>query len=111
MFFSLEAAISLLALAIIVISASGFTSQESMIEIIILQKENDLLKVWAKQGIPEEKKVVQDFLFVFPEQSGKIIVNGKEVWIGEEKEQAISSRIVFFSPNLEKTEITLIVFY
>jgi hypothetical protein len=109
--FSLEAAISLIALLAIITAAARFTGQESLMEIILLQKEDDLLKAWAKQGILEEEKMVEDFLFVFPEHSGRIIVNKKEIILGEEKGRAISSSITLFSSSLEKTEITLIVFY
>jgi len=110
--FSLEATISLLALLVIV-SITPVFEGEGMTELLLLQKENDLLKVWAKQGIPEKNKMIQDFLFVFPGQRGKIVVNEREIFIGEKKQgsNAIASKIIFFSRSLEKIEVVLIVFY
>lgn len=111
-FLSLEAAVSLLALASIIVAAMPQAEEEeSLKEIIILQKENDLLKAWAKKASFEENEMLSDFQLAFPEQSGKIILNGGEIQIGEKKQNAIASRMVFFQKNMEKTEITLIVFY
>ncbi len=109
--FSFEAALSLIFLALIIIYSGNQEQEESSAEILILQKSNDLLKIWAKQGIPGEKEMAEDFLLAFPQHYGKIIINKKETKIGREGKQAISTGFSFFSANLEKKEITLIVFY
>lgn len=108
---SLEAILSLLLLAGIASMASFEHQNNSLNELLLLQKENDLLKVWVKEKTFDLNGMKSDFEFVFPQKSGKIFLNGGEISIGKSiGKKAVSSNAVFFSKNLEKTVLRVIVF-
>ena len=109
---SIEATVSLLCLtAIIIASCHEESSETGSEEVLLLQKADDLLKIWAKKASFEEQEMASDFSLAFPQQSGKIIVNGKETVIEKEKHEAISTSMVFYSAEMQRNEVTLIVFH
>lgn len=109
-YLSLEAMVSLALLGCILampLHGSGL----DLNDLHIFKKENDLLLHWAKTGDSlDEKRIEDEFRFAFPEKSGQIHWNGKSTSIGKAGKESVSSKAVFFGKNLEKQEITLIVF-
>ena len=53
-------------------------------KIYVLQKENDLIKVWVKTKKFDEKEMQEDFKKMFPFQKGEITVKGKKIEINGE---------------------------
>lgn len=106
---SFEAALSLLVLAAVILSTPSAESP-NLQNLLILQKEHDLMRVWARNGIPEIEEMELDFRFAFGNRSGKIEVDGQAVSIGPESEEAVSAQMEFFDSRLNRKRITLTVF-
>ena len=107
--FSLEAALSLVLLAgILVMQAPA--EKKDLRELLVFQKENDLLKLWAKQQKFSLEEMRKDFVFAFPNSSGEITVNEKALLIGKKTGTAISSEITFFGSEMEKISVSVSVF-
>lgn len=110
-YLSLEAIISLLLLsALIVMQTPEQETNTGLKELVILQKENDLLRVWLIQGSFNEKEMVEDFQFVFPNANGKITVDGKEIVIGKQEKNTVASSTLFFDNIMAMHSIKLSVF-
>jgi hypothetical protein len=107
--FSLEGIIALFLLLIVIISF-GHVEKKSLIELFTIQKEHDLLKIWAKQGIPTEKEIIEDFTFVFPGKNGRVVIEEKEIILGEVGKSGISVSTVILDDELKEEKISLIVF-
>ncbi|MDD5162982.1 MAG: hypothetical protein PHD95_02125 [Candidatus ainarchaeum sp.] len=107
--FSLEAALSLILL-------SGFLlmqmpqEKKDLHELLVFQKENDLLKIWAKQQKFAPEEMQKDFEFAFPKAGGEIFLDGKILQIGNKTQKAIASEIYFFSSEGGETRISIKVF-
>jgi len=82
--FTLEALISLMIL-IAVISVPIEKNSADLEKIYVLQKENDLIKVWIKTKKFDEKEMKEDFKKMFLFQKGEIIVKEKKIEINGEK--------------------------
>ena len=110
-YLSIEATLSLLLLLAVVISERE-AQEPSTQELYIFQKENDLLKLWAKKGMPPIEEMASDFEFAFPGKSGEIGLDGELLKIGklEYGSGAISSEIEFFNSKLGKKRVRLRVF-
>ncbi len=106
---SLEAALSLLVLAAVILSTPSAESP-GLQNLLILQKEHDLMRVWARNGIPGIGGMESDFRFAFGNNSGKIEVNGEAVSIGPESKEAVSAQMEFFDSKLNRKRVTLTVF-
>jgi hypothetical protein len=106
---SLEAALSLLVLVAIILSTPSAESP-GLQNLLILQKEHDLMRIWARGGLPEIEEMASDFKFAFGNRSGKINVNGRVVSIGPESKEAISAQMDFFDWNLGRKKVVLTVF-
>ena len=65
------------------------SEEPSFKELVVLQKEHDLLKVWGKTLEFEEKELVQDFQEVFPNRSGFVEIDGKKLSVGEKQEASL----------------------
>lgn len=107
--FSAEAIVALLLIASIA-AIPPQKHETNLIELLLLQKENDLLKVWAKEktSIDEMKS---DFEFVFYGKSGKAAINETEAFFGKQNcKKEISSNATYFSLN-EKTVLGISVCY
>jgi hypothetical protein len=110
---TVEAMLSLLLFA--VIATLPLQSQEtSLAELLILQKENDLLKVWLLQeSLPSEAEMLKDFETVFPQSSGTIEVDGKKIEVARKQADSASkivSTAIFFDSALQRHEIRLTVY-
>lgn len=107
---STEAILSLLTLLAVLLSV-GEPREPSLENLYILQKEHDLLKVWAKKGIPPMEEMVADFEFVFPGKSGEIKVNETMISVGKTGwKEAVSATMLFFGSGMNKTHVSLRVF-
>ncbi len=104
---SLEAGFSLIMFSLLLLSIS-FPKNESFKELIILQQENDLLKVWSKQ-FPTETDILNDSQKMF--ENASIIVNEKEFQIGKKCfGNNVSSSAEIFDNQLNKKSIRIIVY-
>lgn len=107
---SVEAMLSLLLLVAVLLSIQE-TEEPSLENLYLLQKENDLLKLWVKNGIPPKEEMVADFALVFPGKSGEIRVNESIISVGNYKgNEAMASEILFIDSQLNKTRVALLVF-
>ena len=111
-YLSLEAVISFIVLVMIVIAAGSIAHSKNN-EIYILQKENDLLKVWFVDGLDSEMEMRSDFQFVFPNNCKILEVNGVMIFTSEMEcsGDAVSSSGSFINEFLQVSEIRLTVFY
>jgi len=109
-YLSTEAIVSLLLLGLL-LSTPLHESNESLSNLHVFKKENDLLLLWAGQW-PDlsEKQIVQDFEFAFPGKAGQVFWKGKTIEIGAKGEDAIASEIVFFDRFAQKQSLGIVVF-
>jgi hypothetical protein len=102
--FSFESAISLLIFTLIILSIP-LPATNSFEELILLQQENDLLKLWAKDFSIEEMK---NDLRVFEEAS--LFIDGKEV-ISANGKEGVASEAILLDDNLKESKVRIIVYY
>ncbi|HLD58024.1 MAG TPA: hypothetical protein VI977_00065 [archaeon] len=111
--FSLEASLSLIFLVGILLVQIP-AQEKDLHELAVFQKENDLLKIWAKQRNFSLEEMKKDFEFAFPDVSGEISVNMQRISAGNPRSKksvkAIASETVFFGADLESTIISVSVF-
>jgi len=80
-------------------------------DLIVLQKENDLLKVWCKQGTLGLDEMASDFSFVFPNAGGKVSLNGTEITVGRgDFRQSVSSSAKCFYPSKGFADLSVTFF-
>ena len=111
-FLSIEAGISLLVLALVIIAPFG-QQQPDLDELHLLQKEHDLLLLWARERAGAEQ-VQKDFSFVFPSLSGEAQLNGEKIKLGTYEKnfsRKSAAAILFLSDFLELEELRLTVFH
>lgn len=107
---TIEAILALL----IVASIASFPMQAQktdLLELLVLQKENDLLKIWLQEEL-DEKEMASDFEFAFPQQNGTIEFNGKTIEIkkfGYETNRSVSSSALFYLANGNLAELMITV--
>lgn len=111
-YLTLEAMISFIVLVMIVIAAGNISNSKNN-EIYILQKENDLLKIWFVNGLDSELEIISDFEFAFPNNCKSLEINGIRMFSSEMKcmGDAVSSSGTFINEVLQVSEIKLTVFY
>ncbi|MDD4250680.1 MAG: hypothetical protein PHX27_00630 [Candidatus ainarchaeum sp.] len=104
---SLEAIIAILMFSIVLLSIS-FPKQESFSDLIIIQQENDLLRVWSKNSI-NENEMIQDAKLFF--DNFQIQIDNKKILIGKEcNKNAISSETILLDEKLIERKIRIIVY-
>ncbi|MDD3084087.1 MAG: hypothetical protein PHP82_03630 [Candidatus ainarchaeum sp.] len=104
---SLEASFSLLMFSLILISIS-FPINESFKELIIVQQENDLLKIWSKK-FPTEEEIIQDTKMLF--QNASIFLDEKEIIIGKKcSGNSLANEAMIFDNQLNEKNIRIIVY-
>lgn len=112
--FTMESSIAAMLFAVVAFSALGifyFSEDPRTEELIILQKEHDLLKIWLLER-PTKEKMVSDAKEIFGERFS-LIIDGKKVFDGNkgrENSNAISSKLLIIDKNLKETEIVLIAY-
>jgi hypothetical protein len=85
---------------------------EKLLELNVLQKEHDLLKVWLSNfNELNLNEMLSDALFVFPEKTIEISFDEEKILFkGKTKNKAIISEVFFYDAQLKKHIITLKVF-
>jgi uncharacterized protein HemX len=109
--FSFEAVISALILGLALIA----TSQQQTIslkEVLLLQQENDLLKVWsAEEKFPSEAEMVADANLFFRENCD-LTVNGMEILTSKGKgKNCVSSEGKILDDSLSEKNILIKVYF
>ena len=108
-YLSFEAMLSLLVL-VAVVSAIETEENDAFENLYILQKEHDLLKIWAKKKIPMLQEMASDFMFAFPKKGGKVGVNNVWVRVGKQEGEAVCSSMNFFDSKISKKNVSVCVF-
>jgi hypothetical protein len=104
---SFEAVIAIIFFSLMLTSIS-FPKHESLKELIVLQQENDLLKIWSK-NFPTENEIINDTKEFF--DNAKIIVNEKEILIGKKCfGNTVASQAEMFDKQLKKNKVELIIY-
>ncbi|MCX6798668.1 MAG: hypothetical protein NTW59_01055 [Candidatus Diapherotrites archaeon] len=110
LYFTADALLSLLLLSAL-LALPAQQQEADWSQLLALQKENDLLKIWAAEGMPfNEVEIISDAQFVFPGSGMKITLDGKEIPLGAETGSAIASEIIFFDSGMQKHTIQLAVY-
>jgi hypothetical protein len=113
MHLSIEALLSLILLAIILCIPLE-EQKSSFEELAIMQKQHDLLFVWAKTGERNLAEMKKDFLFVFPEKCGCISLAQKRVFIEtciSRGKNNLSENAIVFNEELKPESLIIEVFY
>ena len=103
----MEAAVSLMLFSAAVIALQP-PPAKSLSDLYVLQKENDLLKIWVKEAKFEIPEMEKDFLFVFPDSRGFVSIDGKTFEAGVPDNawkcgDFVVSEAFFLNENLKKT--------
>jgi len=101
--FSIDAVLALfvlLSFSFVVLGADIPDSQIS--DLIIVQKEGDLLKVWCKAESINLNEMVSDFNFAFAGGDGEVSLNGEKIAIGNfsGRNAVSSSAECFYFPGV-----------
>jgi DNA/RNA endonuclease YhcR with UshA esterase domain len=112
--FSLDAAISLIIISVIIaitIVSLSYVEQPTIEELLIMQKEHDLMKHWLVTDASEQE-MVEQLQELFGNEGVKLEVDGITIFYRENNntKKAISSRLVIFDKELNAREIVLTVF-
>ncbi|MFA6064723.1 MAG: hypothetical protein WCW44_03215 [archaeon] len=106
--FSLEATISLI-LFVLLLIALPTHQNSSLKELLILQQENDLLRVWsAKESSPQE--MLMDTKLLFGE-TGELWINETQLNKAKSEKNSIASEGIILDNSLVENKIRLIVYY
>lgn len=108
---TIEAILALLVVAAIA-SVPIQQQKNSLFELLLLQKENDLLKLWLSEKELSENEMKKDFEFVFPALAGEIRVGKKTVKIFSStgKRESISSSTMFLTKEGTMEELRITVY-
>jgi len=110
---TIEAILALLLAA--TIAAFPVQAQKTNLsELLLLQKENDLLKAWLQEKELREEEMLADFEFVFPEFSGSIRFDGKTTEIKKTSQNAserLSSGALFLQRSGNLAELSITVYH
>ena len=106
---STEALITLV-FAVMLFSLPAQKCSPSMNELLIMQKESDLLKLWAKDYCPNSESIKKDFRLAFPGNRGVVNMCGKKLVFRGRGKKALSAEIFFFDSKLEKRLWRITVF-
>ena len=107
--FTLEALISLTVL-ILIISIPIEENKSDLTKIYSIQKENDLIKVWIKEGKFNEQEIKKDFKKMFPFQKGEIEFEGQKIELEGIKGKNVIKNSGFYYKNGKLNEISVKVF-
>lgn len=113
-YLSVEAIISLIIL-ISILALPSESREQNLDDLHVLQKQNDLLKVWTMERDFSAANLESDFLFVFPQQSGLVEFENKKIEIGKSGSLGNYKKSVasgyYIDDELRMKEIRLIVYY
>ena len=105
--FSFEALIALLFFATILINMP-FGETNSLKELLLLQQENDLLKVWST-NFPSEGQMILDAQTMF--DNFELFINGKKIYGPALKKNSIASEAIIVDDNLIEKKINIVVYF
>ena len=110
---SLEAFFSVFAFFIVLSTVSGFQaqSQADLRELYLLQKANDVLKVWSLKHELSRQELLSDLSFAFPQNCVVLKMNGIALNECKANFSFVSSKARIFDSLLQLQEIELIVYY
>ncbi len=110
--FSLDAALGFLSVVFLV-SVFSFPKTPEFDSVVVLQKADDLLKVWVAEDEWQETELIKDFQMFFPLQGGELFIGGKKLVLRESssKKRAVVARGFRLDWNGKMEEIRLKVFY
>lgn len=108
---SLEALVSLFAFFLLLSAIPQTAQSQSLEELYLLQKSNDLLKVWALKHELSRPELLSDIAFVFPENCVVLKQNSIALNSCKPTNAFISSKARIFDDFLNLQEIELIVYY
>ena len=106
-YFSLELIIAFIFLALL-FSQNIQNNDFLLNEVLVLQKQNDLLKIWTLQKETRPDTMAYDYQVIFPDRKALIYINGTKLEINGNGSKAIASEISFYNSNGLKTKIKLI---
>jgi len=103
----MDAAISLLLFSAAVISMQ-VPVEKSLSDLYVLQREDDLLKIWGREARFDGVEMLSDFKFVFPKSGGFVDAGGNVLWISGNAEACkniLVSEAFFLDENLKRTSL------
>jgi hypothetical protein len=107
----IEAILSLTLLVSILVLLTPL-EKNNLNKLLVLQKANDLIKVWVKEKSFHEEKMAKDFESVFPRLKGEITLKGKKIVIkGRDSKNIVSVKGFYVIKGVGLREIRLKVFY
>ena len=110
MWLSIEAGLSLMILALLVLHSAPKQGQ-NLEDLYIIQKENDLLRVWAKEWPVSIQEMERDFTESFGGKSGELWIGGENRIIGGPcNRDCISSEMRFFDSRGQSYRVAVMVF-
>lgn len=104
-FISLEAIISLFIFSLLLLSQISIQNEE-YIDLIILQQENDLLKIWSKNF--NQTEMIKDILFF---DNACLFINNKKVHDCTFKKNCVSSEAEILDNELKLHSVKIITCY
>jgi len=106
--FSFEAAISMLLFGLMITMIFPMQAV-SLKELIILQQENDLLKLWSI-NYPSQNEMEIDAKQLFSDT--ELFVNNNNVFFtGNKKDNSVSSEAIIFDNYLNETKVRVVVYF
>jgi hypothetical protein len=106
--FSFEAIISLMLFALMLFAIPQ-QNEPTLKELIILQQENDLIKVWSATNW-NEQILISDTNLVFSENA-EIWINERKINSCEKRKNSIASEGTLLDSTLNENKIKLVVYY
>ena len=105
--FSFEALIALLFFATILITLH-FGETNSLKELLVLQQENDLLKVWSSD-FPNEEQMIIDTQMVF--ENFELFIDGKKFYGTKLEKNSIASEATIVDDYLIERKVSIVVYF
>jgi len=105
--FSFEAIIALLLFTTILLGMN-FGEDTSLKELMVLQQENDLLKVWSI-NFPTEIEMLTDSKALF--ENFELFLDGKKINGAGNGKNSIASEAIIVDDNLIERKIRIVVYF
>ena len=103
---SFETIFSIL-LFLLIILTINFPDQDNFKDLLLLQQENDLLKVWSA-NYPTNQEIVTDTMLMFDHVS--VFLDEKEI-LKSNGNQSISSEAVILDNSLNEHKFRIVVYF
>ncbi len=107
--FSFEAVLSILIFSLILLSLPQ-TTQSSFKELIVIQKINDLLKVWSYDF--DISEIESDVGFIFKNNENVTVIIDEITYLKSKlKGESVSSQGIIVDKNFSERKINIIVYF